>query len=67
MTKLKGSQAEQNIITAFASESQARNRYTYFASKAKKDGYASQYTFPESVLNSSGDDLRLCEVRGMLI
>ena len=39
MTKLKGSQAEQNIITAFAGESQARNRYTYFASKAKKDRY----------------------------
>ncbi|MEA3469800.1 MAG: rubrerythrin family protein [Thermodesulfobacteriota bacterium] len=39
MTQLKGSQTEKNIITAFAGESQARNRYTYFASKAKKDGY----------------------------
>jgi len=39
MPKLKGSQTEKNIITAFAGESQARNRYTYFASKAKKDGY----------------------------
>ncbi|MGL1861014.1 MAG: rubrerythrin family protein [Pseudodesulfovibrio sp.] len=36
---LKGSQTEKNILTAFAGESQARNRYTYFASKAKKEGY----------------------------
>jgi rubrerythrin len=37
--ELKGSQTEKNLLTAFAGESQARNRYTYFASKAKKDGY----------------------------
>lgn len=36
---LKGSQTEKNILTAFAGESQARNRYTYFASQAKKEGY----------------------------
>ncbi len=36
---LKGTQTEKNILTAFAGESQARNRYTYFASQAKKDGY----------------------------
>ncbi|MGM0651221.1 MAG: rubrerythrin [Bacillota bacterium] len=36
---LKGTRTEKNILTAFAGESQARNRYTYFASKAKKDGY----------------------------
>ena len=36
---LKGSQTEKNLITAFAGESQARNRYTYFASKARKEGY----------------------------
>ena len=36
---LKGSKTEKNIITGFAGESQARNRYTYFASQAKKDGY----------------------------
>ena len=39
MSELKGSQTEKNILTAFAGESQARNRYTYFASKAKKEGY----------------------------
>ncbi len=37
--KLKGSQTEKNLLTAFAGESQARNRYNYFASKAKKEGY----------------------------
>lgn len=37
--QLKGSKTEKNILTAFAGESQARNRYTYFASQAKKDGF----------------------------
>ena len=36
--ELKGSKTEQNLMTAFAGESQARNKYTYYASKAKKDG-----------------------------
>ena len=39
MGGLKGSQTEKNILTAFAGESQARNRYTYFAGQAKKEGY----------------------------
>lgn len=39
MGSLKGTQTEKNILTAFSGESQARNRYTYFASKAKKEGY----------------------------
>ena len=38
MPNLKGTQTSKNLITAFAGESQARNRYTYFASKARKDG-----------------------------
>ena len=37
--ELEGSKTEQNLMTAFAQESQARNKYTYFASKAKKEGY----------------------------
>ena len=37
--ELKGSQTEKNLLTAFAGESQARNRYTYFASQAKKEGF----------------------------
>ena len=39
MKSLKGTKTEKNVLTAFAGESQARNRYTYFASKAKKEGY----------------------------
>jgi len=36
---VKGTQTEKNLLTAFAGESQARNRYTFFASQAKKEGY----------------------------
>jgi rubrerythrin len=39
MADLKGTQTEKNLLTAFAGESQARNRYTYFASQAKKEGF----------------------------
>ncbi len=39
MGSLKGTQTEKNLLTAFSGESQARNRYTYFASQAKKEGY----------------------------
>ena len=39
MPDLKGTQTEKNLLAAFAGESQARNRYTYFASQAKKDGF----------------------------
>jgi rubrerythrin len=39
MADLKGTKTEKNLITSFAGESQARNRYTYFASKARKEGY----------------------------
>ena len=39
MKELKGTKTEENLKKAFAGESQARNKYTYFASKAKKDGY----------------------------
>ena len=39
MESIKGTLTEQNLLKAFAGESQARNRYTYFASVAKKEGY----------------------------
>ncbi len=39
MKELKGTKTERNILTAFAGESQARNRYTFFASQAKKEGF----------------------------
>jgi rubrerythrin len=51
MSALKGSLTEKNILTAFAGESQARNRYTYFASKAKKDGYVQISTIFEETAN----------------
>ena len=45
MAKLKGTRTEKNLLTAFAGESQARNRYTYFAGQAKKDGLVQIATF----------------------
>ena len=39
MKELKGTKTEKNLLDAFAGESMARNKYSYFASKAKKDGY----------------------------
>ena len=39
MVSLKGTQTEKNLLIAFAGESQARNRYTMYASQAKKDGF----------------------------
>lgn len=49
MPELRGTRTEKNVITAFAGESQARNRYTYFASQAKKDGYVQiQQIFEET-------------------
>ena len=39
MASIKGSQTEKNLLTAFAGESQARNRYTYFSKQARKDGF----------------------------
>lgn len=51
MSDLKGSQTEKNILTAFAGESQARNRYTYFASKAKKDGFVQMQAIFEETAN----------------
>ena len=51
MTNLKGSQTEKNILTAFAGESQARNRYNYFASKAKKEGFVQMASIFEETAN----------------
>lgn len=51
MTQLKGTETEKNILTAFAGESQARNRYTYFASKAKKQGYVQIQSIFEETAN----------------
>jgi rubrerythrin len=48
---LKGTQTEKNLVTAFAGESQARNRYTYFASQAKKDGFVQMQSIFEETAN----------------
>ncbi|MCD6297420.1 MAG: rubrerythrin family protein [Deltaproteobacteria bacterium] len=49
--ELTGSQTEKNLLTAFAGESQARNRYTYFASQAKKDGFVQVSSIFEETAN----------------
>ena len=50
--ELKGSKTEKNLMAAFAGESQARNKYDYFASRAKKDGYEQvAAVFQETALN----------------
>mgnify|MGYP000389964965 CR=1 FL=1 len=46
--ELKGSKTEKNLMEAFAGESQARNKYTYFASKAKKEGYEQSCYIPRN-------------------
>lgn len=51
MSKLKGSKTEVNLLTSFAGESQARNRYTYFASVAKKEGYVQISSIFEETAN----------------
>ena len=50
--ELKGSKTEQNLMTAFAGESQARNKYTYYAKKAEEEGYMHiAAIFKETALN----------------
>jgi rubrerythrin len=51
MPSLKGTKTEKNILTAFCGESQARNRYTFFASQAKKDGYVQIQAIFEETAN----------------
>lgn len=52
MKELKGTKTEHNLLEAFAGESQARNKYTFFASKAKKEGYEQiAALFEETALN----------------
>jgi rubrerythrin len=51
MGSIKGTRTEKNLLTAFAGESQARNRYTYFASQAKKEGYEQMAAIFEETAN----------------
>jgi len=57
--KLKGSKTEQNLMTAFAGESQARNKYTYYASKAKKDGYEQIAALFEETANNEKEHAKM--------
>lgn len=60
MANLKGTQTEKNILTAFIGESQARNRYTYYASQAKKDGFVQiQHVFDETAAQEKEHAKRL--------
>ncbi len=57
--ELKGSKTEKNLMTAFAGESQARNKYTYYASKAKKDGYEQLAAIFEETANNEKEHAKL--------
>ena len=57
--ELKGSRTEQNLMAAFAGESQARNKYTYFASKAKKDGYEQIAALFEETANNEKEHAKM--------
>ena len=59
MANLKGSKTEKNLMEAFAGESQARNKYTYFASKAKKDGYEQIASFFEQSADNEKEHAKL--------
>ena len=57
--ELKGSKTEQNLLTAFAGESQARNKYTYYASKAKKEGYNQIAAIFEETANNEKEHAKI--------
>nr|WP_307990800.1 rubrerythrin family protein [uncultured Niameybacter sp.] len=56
---LKGTKTEQNLLAAFAGESQARNKYTYFASKAKKEGYTQIAALFEETANNEKEHAKI--------
>ena len=57
--ELKGSKTEKNLLAAFAGESQARNKYTYYASKAKKDGYVQIASIFEETANNEKENAKI--------
>ncbi|MBQ7864925.1 MAG: rubrerythrin family protein, partial [Clostridia bacterium] len=59
MKNLKGTRTEQNLLEAFAGESMARNKYTYFASKAKKDGYVQIAQLFEDTANNEKEHAKM--------
>ena len=59
MEELKGTKTEKNLWTAFAGESQARNKYTYYASKAKKEGYQQIAAIFEETANNENEHAKI--------
>ena len=59
MKELKGTKTEKNLMEAFAGESQARNKYSYFASKAKKEGYVQIAALFEETANNEKEHAKL--------
>ena len=59
MADFKGSKTEQNLLTAFAGESQARNKYTYFSSVAKKEGYVQISKIFEETANNEKEHAKI--------
>ena len=59
MSKLEGSKTEQNLWTAFSGESQARNKYTYFAKRAKEDGYIQISKIFEETANNEKEHAKI--------
>ncbi len=59
MKDLKGTRTEANLMAAFAGESQARNKYTYYASKAKKDGYVQIAKIFEETANNEKEHAKI--------
>lgn len=59
MANIKGTKTEQNLMAAFAGESQARNKYTYYASKAKKDGYQQVAALFEETANNEKEHAKI--------
>ena len=57
--ELKGSKTEQNLMAAFAGESQARNKYTYYASKARKEGYEQIAEIFEETANNEKEHAKM--------
>ena len=57
--ELKGSKTEQNLMNAFAGESQARNKYTYYASKARKDGFEQIAAIFEETANNEKEHAKM--------
>ena len=60
MKSLKGTKTEKNLMEAFAGESQARNKYTYYASKAKKDGFVQIGNLFEETANQEKEHAKIC-------